>query len=184
MALLTDELERMSRIVRDLLLLAKREQGDFLELDTVDIGSLTDELASKAAALAPREWRIANHGRGIVVADRQRLTEAVLQLAENAVTHADGEGPLGWGPPSRTARHDCGCATTGRGIPLEEQAAIFERFRRADAATRSRGSGLGLPIVKAIAEAHGGRVELESTPGRGATFTIAIPVDQQTGGET
>jgi signal transduction histidine kinase len=67
-------------------------------------------------------------------------------------------------------------------VPEEEQAAIFERFRRAGAPeSRPPGSGLGLPIVKAIAEAHHGRVELESTPGAGATFTIVIPVDQPKG---
>jgi signal transduction histidine kinase len=178
-ALLTDELERMSRIVRDLLLLAKREQADFLELGTVEIGTLTDELASKAAALAPREWRVESRGRGIVVADRQRLTEAVLQLAENAVTYAEGADPLWLGSAVEDGTARLWVRDTGGGIPLDEQSAIFERFHRAEAATRSRGSGLGLPIVKAIAEAHGGRVELESTPGRGSTFTVVIPVDQQ-----
>jgi signal transduction histidine kinase len=182
-ALLTDELERMSRIVRDLLLLAKREQPDFLELGTVEIGSLTDELANKAAALAPREWHVESRGRGIVVADRQRLTEAALQLAENAVSHAAGDGPLWLGSSVEDGTARIWVRDEGAGIPLAEQEAIFERFRRGAAESRSRGSGLGLPIVKAIAEAHGGRVELESAPGSGSRFTIVIPVDQQTGGE-
>jgi signal transduction histidine kinase len=71
----------------------------------------------------------------------------------------------------------------GPGVPLEEQEAIFERFRRAEAGSRSHGSGLGLPIVKAIAEAHGGRVELDSREGAGSTFTIVIPVDQPKGAD-
>jgi signal transduction histidine kinase len=177
-ALLTDELERMSRIVRDLLLLAKREQPDFLELGTVELGALTDELASKAAALAPREWRVESRGQGIVVADRQRLTEAVLQLAENAATHGHGSGPiwLGSGIENGTAR--LWVRDGGKGVPAHEQPEIFERFHRAESATRSQGSGLGLPIVKAIADAHGGHVELDSALGRGARFTIVIPVDQ------
>ena len=177
-AMLTDELERMSRIVRDLLLLAKREQPDFLELGTVELGALTDELASKASALAPREWRVEGRGQGIVVADRQRLTEAMLQLAENAATHGHGSGPiwLGSGIENGTAR--LWVRDAGKGVPVDEQPEIFERFHRAESATRSQGSGLGLPIVKAIADAHGGRVELESAPGRGARFTIVIPVDQ------
>jgi two-component system, OmpR family, sensor kinase len=66
----------------------------------------------------------------------------------------------------------------GVGVPAEEQAAIFERFRRATSASRGQGSGLGLPIVRAIADAHNGRVELVSAPGRGSTFTIVLPVDQ------
>jgi signal transduction histidine kinase len=182
--LLTDELERMSRIVRDLLLLAKREQADFLELGAVEIGGLTDELATKAASLAPREWHVESRGQGIAVADRQRVTEAVLQLAENAVKHAEGGGPLWLGSSVEDGTARIWVRDEGSGIPLAEQSAIFDRFRRAEAASRSRGSGLGLPIVKAIAEAHGGRVELESTRGRGSKFTIVIPVDQQKGGET
>jgi signal transduction histidine kinase len=179
--MLTDELERMSRIVHDLLLLAKREQPDFLELATIEIGALTDELASKAAGLAAREWLVDGRGQGIVVADRQRLTEAVLQLAENAVNHG-GDGAriwLGSSVSNGTAR--LWVRDDGAGIPLEEQTAIFDRFRRAASVERSQGSGLGLPIVKAIAEAHHGRVELASEVGRGSTFTIVIPVDQPKG---
>jgi signal transduction histidine kinase len=179
--MLTDELGRMSRIVHDLLLLAKREQPDFLELATIEIGALTDELASKASGLAQREWLVERRGQGIVVADRQRLTEAVLQLAENAVNHS-GPGAriwLGSSVSDGTAR--LWVRDDGAGIPLEEQTAIFDRFRRAASVERSQGSGLGLPIVKAIAEAHHGRVELASEVGRGSTFAIVIPVDQPKG---
>ena len=179
--LLTDELERMSRIVRDLLLLAKREQPDFLELDTVELGALTDELAAKAAALAPHEVRVESRAQGIVVADRQRLTEALLQLAENAVNHGGGDGPISLGSSIENDTARLWVRDSGSGIPPDEQPEIFERFRRGAAATRTPGSGLGLPIVKAIAEAHGGRVELASELGRGSTFTIVIPVDQPKG---
>jgi signal transduction histidine kinase len=175
--LLTDELERMSRMVRDLLLLAGREQAGFLELGTVDVGALMDEVSSKASALAPLEWRVENRGQGIVVADRQRLTEAMLQLAENAATHS-GDGPVWLGSSVDNGTVRLWVRDAGIGIPIDEQAAIFERFRRGANASRARGSGLGLSIVKAIAEAHRGRVEVESTLGRGARFTVVIPVDQ------
>jgi signal transduction histidine kinase len=184
LALLTDELERMSRIVRDLLLLAKREQADFLELSTVEIGALTDDLLSKASALSPRVWQVETRGQGIVVADRQRLTEAVLQLAENAATHDGSDGPLWLGSRVENGTARLWVRDAGRGIPADQQAAVFERFRRVNPATRSHGSGLGLAIVRAIAEAHGGLVELVSEPGQGATFTIVIPVDQLEGVET
>jgi two-component system, OmpR family, sensor kinase len=181
--LLTDELERMSRIVHDLLLLAKREQPDFLELSTVDVGGLTDELATKVAGLAPREWLVESRGQGLVVGDRQRLTEAVLQLAENAVKHG-GAGPLRIGSSVDGREARLWVRDEGVGIPPAEQDRIFERFQRAGDGTRAAGSGLGLPIVKAIAEAHGGRVQVESGAGQGATFTIVIPVDQQPGEES
>jgi signal transduction histidine kinase len=176
--MLTDELERMSRIVHDLLLLAKREQPDFLELATVEIGALTDELASKAAGLSPRRWLVESRGQGIVVADRQRLTEALLQLAENALSHGGKDGPVWLGSTVSDGTARLWVRDAGVGIPQGEQTAIFDRFRRAASVTRSQGSGLGLAIVKAIAEAHHGRVELESEPGSGSTFTIVIPVDQ------
>jgi two-component system, OmpR family, sensor kinase len=183
MALVTDELERMSRIVRDLLLLANREQPDFLELGTVEVGALTDELVSKAAALAPRDWRVESRGQGVVVADRQRLTEAVLQLAENAVAHGGAaDMPIWLGSSVSDGEARLSVRDAGPGVPAEEQAAIFERFRRVGGSeSQPHGSGLGLPIVKAIAEAHHGRVELESAAGAGATFTIVIPVDQPKG---
>jgi two-component system, OmpR family, sensor kinase len=175
--MLTDELERMSRIVHDLLLLAKREQPDFLELSTVDVAALTDELATKAAGLAEREWVVESRGRGLVVADRQRLTEAMLQLAENAAKHG-GDGSIRIGSSVDAAGARLWVRDEGPGIPLADQERIFERFERGGNGARVAGSGLGLPIVQVIAEAHGGRVELESATGRGATFTIVIPVDQ------
>jgi signal transduction histidine kinase len=180
--MLTDELERMSRIVHDLLLLAKREQPDFLELATVDIGALTDELATKASGLAPGELVVESRGRGLVVGDRQRLTEAMLQLAENAVKHG-GDGQIRIGSSMTADEARLWVRDEGVGIPQDQQERIFERFQRAGDGTRAAGSGLGLPIVKAIAEAHGGRVQVESAAGRGTTFTIVIPVDQQRGEE-
>jgi signal transduction histidine kinase len=89
--LITDELYRMSRFVDDLLLLAKTEQANFLTLETVDIGLLTEELYTKARALAAWDWRLENKGAGRIVADRQRLTQAMMNLAQNATQHTTDE---------------------------------------------------------------------------------------------
>jgi signal transduction histidine kinase len=86
-AIVTDELDRMSRFVDDLLLLAKAEQPNFLNLETVDIGLLTEELYTKSRALASRNWRLENKGAGRIVADRQRLTQAMMNLAQNYPVH-------------------------------------------------------------------------------------------------
>lgn len=167
----------MGRIVDDLLLLAKHEQPDFLDLTTVDVGVLTDEIYAKVSALSGREWFLEQRGRGIIVADRQRLTQAVLQLAQNADTHAsDGEVvTLG----SRVGPEAASFWVTDRGpgIPSTEHRRIFERFRRATP-RRTGGAGLGLAIVRAIAEAHRGRVDVESAPGTGSTFTLVVPVER------
>jgi two-component system, OmpR family, sensor kinase len=177
LALVSDELDRMARMVDDLLLLAKQEQPDFLDLSTVDVGLLTDELYAKLAALAPSDWFLDERGSGVIVADRHRLTQALLQLAENAVRHSAPEDPLALGSSVDAREARLWIRDHGPGVPAYEQAAIFERFSRSPADRRWEGAGLGLAIVKAIAEAHHGRVELSSRPGEGAVFTIVVPLD-------
>ncbi len=176
--LVLDELDRMRRIVDDLLLLAKREQLDFLDLETVEVGALTDELYAKLTALARRDWALERRGRGVIVADRQRVTQAVVQLAQNAAGMTDNGARIELGSDVANGEARIWVRDRGPGIPLGEQRQIFERFRRGGDRRRSEGAGLGLAIVKAIAEAHHGRVDLESRPGEGATFTLVFPVDQ------
>jgi signal transduction histidine kinase len=177
-ALVLDELDRMARIVDDLLVLAKHDRPDFLNLATVEVGSLTDELHAKVGALAPREWILEQRGRGVIVADRQRLTQALVQLAQNAVHYSSEAEPVSVGSSVVDGEARFWVRDRGPGIAEQEQRNIFERFRRGSADRRSEGAGLGLAIVKAIAAAHRGRVELDSRPGAGATFTIVVPVDQ------
>jgi signal transduction histidine kinase len=178
MPLVLDELDRMTRIIGDVLLLAKHERSDFLELSTVDVGILTDELHAKAKALAPRDWVIEKRGRGVIVADRQRLTQAMMQLALNAARYSETGEAIRLGSNVSNGEARFWISDEGPGIPFEEQRMIFERFQRGSDTRRWEGAGLGLAIVKAIAEAHHGRVELKSRPGSGATFTLVIAVDQ------
>jgi signal transduction histidine kinase len=177
LALVMDELERMQRIVDDLLILAKAEQPDFLDLDTVDLERLTREVHAKAGAIAPRDWRLERVGRGLVVADRQRLTQAVIQLAQNAAQHTEEDALIGLGSALGNGEVRLWVRDTGPGIASEQQERIFRRFARTGA-RRSEGAGIGLSVVKAIAEAHHGRVEVDSRPGAGATFSVVIPTDQ------
>jgi signal transduction histidine kinase len=176
-ALVTDELDRMSRFVDDLLLLAKAERDDFLRVDELELGALTDELMDKAVALGKRRWLLAARGEARFVGDRQRLTQAMMGLAENAVQHTRDGDAISIGSTVDGAEASLWVRDTGPGIPRSEQERIFERFARASGSRRrSEGAGLGLSIVRAIAEAHGGRVELDSRPGDGATFTIVVPL--------
>lgn len=178
-ALVTDELDRMNRIVNDLLLLAKAEQPDFLHLATVDLETLTHEVHEKSKGLASREWRLENVARGRVVADRQRLTQALMELARNATEHTSTEGKIALGSVIVDGRAKLWVRDTGSGIPREEQERIFQRFARGgDGRGDAQGAGLGLAIVQAIAEAHHGTVEVSSAPGLGSTFTVVLPVDQ------
>lgn len=176
--LLMDELDRMARIVDDVLLLAKHDRSDFLELHTVDVAMLTDELHAKASALGARDWFLERRGRGVIVADRQRLTQAVMQLAMNAVRYSENGEPIVIGSSVASGYARFWVRDHGPGIPLAEQRTIFERFQRGSDTRRWEGAGLGLAIVKAIAEAHHGWVELRSRPGAGSTFTLVVAVDQ------
>ena len=174
-----DELDRMSRLVNDLLLLARAERPDFLSFDTVDVAELTHDLYEKSRSLGNRDWTLDEIGRGRIIADRQRLTQAMMQLAENAARHTSEKDAIRLGSRVSEGWASLWVADSGPGVPLQEQDEIFNRFRRGRSRRRdSEGAGLGLSIVKAIAEAHRGRVDLDSEPGRGATFTIVVPVDQ------
>lgn len=176
--LVLDELDRMSRIVNDLVLLAKSEAPDFLRIETVDVGDLTDQLETKASALAPRDWWVESRGRGVVAVDRQRVTQVLLQLAQNAVQHTSDGDPVALGSAVVEREVRFWVRDGGPGIPLEEQKRIFQRFTQGRGSRPREGSGLGLSIVKAIVEAHEGRVEVDSRPGSGATFTIVLPAHQ------
>jgi signal transduction histidine kinase len=183
LALVTDELDRMGRIVEELLVLAKHQQPNFLTLGTLETGSVTDEVYANLRALAPREWMLEHRGEGVIVADRQRLTQAIFQLAQNAARYGDPDEPIALGSSVIDGEARFWVRDRGPGIAPDEQEAIFERFRRGSGRTRSDGAGLGLAIVKTIAEAHHGRVELESGGDAGTAFTIVIPVDQPLDGE-
>lgn len=177
-AIVTDELDRMTRMVDDLLVLARAEQPDFLHLELVDVEALTSDLLAKARVLAPREWRLERSGLGLIVADRQRLTQAMMQLALNATQHT-AEGALivlGSAVNHRAARF--WIRDSGPGVAAADRARIFGRFGRGAAGPRrSDGAGLGLAIVHAIAHAHRGHIELDSSSGAGATFTLVVPVE-------
>jgi two-component system OmpR family sensor kinase len=181
-SLVLDELDRMARIVNDLQLLADAEQPGFLRPEWIDLDSFTRELLAKARALAPRDWQLDESADGLFVADRHGLTEAVMNLAHNAVQHTEEGGAVALGAAVDEDEVRLWVRDSGGGIPLSDQRRIFDRFTRGrDAHRRYRGGGLGLAIVKALAEAHWGRVELQSRLGVGSTFTVVIPRYQTEG---
>jgi signal transduction histidine kinase len=176
--LVIDELDRMTRFVDDLLLLAKAQRPDFLRLEELDLDLFAREVFAKASALAQRDWQLEKAGVGRIVADRQRLTQAVVSLSHNAAQHTSDGDPIALGADAAYGEARLWVRDTGPGIGPEERDQIFERFTRGgDPAHQREGAGLGLAIVRAIAEAHGGRVELATRLGEGSTFTIVIPTE-------
>lgn len=176
MPLVLDELSRMGRLVDDLQSLIEAEAPDFLELAAIDAEALAHELVTKASALGDRTWRLDGSPAGTFVADKHRLTEAVLNLADNAVKHTGEGGEVGLGVELTADQVRIWVRDAGIGVPPGDGDRIFHRFARGQgAARRYRGAGLGLAIVTSIADAHGGHVLLADEPGAGTRFTIVIP---------
>ncbi|MEM9511614.1 MAG: ATP-binding protein [Cyanobacteria bacterium P01_E01_bin.48] len=171
-----DELDRMSRFVNDLILLARSEMPNFLDIGAIELGSFTDELFAKAKVFGDRMWVLDALGDVTLAGDRARLTGAMMNLVENAVRHTQTNGEIGIGSSVTKGVVRLWVRDTGSGVPASDRKRIFQRFERGRNTTKSSGSGLGLSIVKAKAEAHGGWVELDSQEGQGSTFTIAIPL--------
>jgi signal transduction histidine kinase len=179
-ALAIDELDRMSTLVSAISLLAASRTPHFVEPAEVDIDSLTAGVGAKASALDPtRTWRVES-ASGLALIDAGHLTQAWLQLADNAAKYSTPGAPIiiasevsemGTGTWLNLSVRD-----SGPGIPPDAQERIFERFSRLESSGGTDGSGLGLSIVSAIAEANGGTVLLSGAPGEGSTFTIRIPL--------
>jgi two-component system OmpR family sensor kinase len=178
-----DELGRMSSMVSELSLLAETRTPDFVELAAVDVGDFTAAVAIKVRALDPaRAWPVMLGSGGTAMIDEGRLTQAWLQLADNAAKYATKNTPISVGSDIGI---DGGIEwlylwvrDSGPGIPAHAHARIFERFGRLESNRGTTGSGLGLAIVLAIAEAHAGTVLLSSELGRGSTFTIRVPLNR------
>ena len=175
---IVEESRRMSRMVEDLLFLARSDSATLpLELETVSIETLLAELAGRAEMLA-RERGATLEGEGLVEVDAQRVEQAVLILVDNAAKYSPKGGVISLTSSVRSGELRVSVEDRGPGIPREELPRIFERFYRLDKA-RSRklgGAGLGLPIAKTIVEAHGGRVEAASRLGEGTKMTLYLPL--------
>ncbi|GAB3251622.1 sensor histidine kinase [Arthrobacter pigmenti] len=175
-ALVTDEIDRMNKIVADLSLLARAEQPDFVNAESLDVRALVQDVHRKATALAGRQWQLEQPPPTMITADRHRLTQAMLQLAENAVKFTDDGAVIEIGASASNSSVVLWVHDSGPGVAAADAELIFERFRRGTgpAASRKPGAGLGLSIVSAIAEAHGGCVRLGPSD-VGARFEITIP---------
>jgi two-component system OmpR family sensor kinase len=171
----TDELERMERLLDDLSVLIDASEPGFLSPEAIDLELFVHELVAKGSDLGDRNWTIDDAG-GTLFGDWRQITKAVMKLARNAVDNSDRDDTVAIG--ARVTDHEA-CIwvrDTGTGIPPAEQGEIMDAFARgADARRRYRGIGLGLAVAKAIAEAHGGRLEIQSRVGDGSMFTIVVP---------
>lgn len=178
-ALVLDELDRMGRLVHDLSLLAKSERPDFLRLESIDLEVFILDVYQRMVTLTPekRQWQLESHVKGQFRGDRQRLIQAILNLANNAVQHTEPGDRIVFGSEQDLDSLRIWVQDTGEGISLEDQARIFKRFEQGIKRARSQdGSGLGLSIVQTIVKAHGGTIAVESKPQHGAKFVMTLPL--------
>ncbi|WP_122262709.1 sensor histidine kinase [Ornithinimicrobium cerasi] len=191
--LMLDEADRMRRLVDDLLMLARSQRPDFVRLGPTDVTELALETMDRLTVLGDRAWRLRADAEGQLPLDAQRVSQAVVQLAANAVKFSEDGSvvELGtrWvdGTDARAvAAREAGARAArryltvslrdqGQGVPEDQLGRIFDRFGRAENAAGVEGSGLGLPIVEAIARGHGGAVTVESVEEVGSVFTLWFP---------
>jgi signal transduction histidine kinase len=182
MGVLKMSLERMNSVGENLLLLSAGEQAQST-WSAVDMGSLVDEVAAEAKGRAAEaevglEAEIASESVS-VMGDVLRLKQAVMNLVDNAIKYNRPGGSVKVSARSEDGLVFVTVQDTGIGISAGDLSRVFDRFYRVDK-SRSRnlgGSGLGLSIVKKIIEDHKGTVMVDSVPGEGSTFTIALPSD-------
>lgn len=180
---LTAEATRMHGLVEDLLALASLDEERPLHIVDVDIGRLLRDAAQDARAVQPQrsiEVEFPGHGpdaRG----DEALLTQLVGILVANALAHTPVTAPVTLSAASDGDAVVMTVADRGPGLAPEVAAHVFDRFWRGEAG-RSRaaggGAGLGLAIARSIADAHGGAIDLETSPGEGSTFTVRLPASQ------
>ena len=169
--IVVSELDRMQRLVDDLLTLARTRQPYLLHLVPTDLLQLTDETLAKAASLGDREWQLDAVAEVRAWLDPQRISQAWLQLAANAVQYSQPGTVVALGSAVQDGELRLWVRDNGQGIDPADHERIFDRHERGSS---GRGTGLGLAIVRGIATAHGGHVELESALGQGSTFTIRL----------
>lgn len=178
--LLLDEIDRMSRLVNDMIMLAKADRPDFTKPAPVNIAPFTETVLEKCRALGDRRWVLDGEAEFLAEMDEQRITQALLQLAQNAVKHTvqDDEIAVGSRVDARSGLQ-LWVRDTGPGVSDDEKAVIFERFARGRVPDDDEGFGLGLSIVEAIATSHGGHVRIEDAEPHGALFTITLPAGRK-----
>jgi len=144
--------------------------------EPTEVEALTRGALDRARGLRDRMWMLDAATPALVSLDAQRITQALLQLAHNAMQHTEDGDEIGIGSHVVGSRLELWVRDTGPGVPDVMRANLFDRFAQAEPG--HDGFGLGLSIVSAIAEAHGGRAELdEARPGRvGASFRLVIPI--------
>lgn len=180
LALMDIESDRLERLVEEQLQLARLDSGAMpLEHERFELDALVDNVVASRLPLAAAEGvsLVARSDRDTEVdADPARIEQILLILLDNALRHTHAGGEIAVSVRRAQAEVRMEVADTGEGIPVDEQPFVFDRFYRGDQSREGRSAGLGLAIARGLAEAHGGSIDLTSTPGVGSTFVLHLPL--------
>ncbi|MDE3130483.1 MAG: HAMP domain-containing histidine kinase, partial [Acidobacteriota bacterium] len=174
--MLLRRLDELDRLIADMLTLAGAEGGHLIEPATFELHGFFEDVRRELPLFGDRDYRV-QAVDGSMLADAGRLTQVVRNLVRNAVTHTHPGDSVEIEASAHGDRLQIAVIDSGPGIPSDQLEQIFERFHRVER-SRSRdrgGTGLGLPIARAIVEAHGGWIRAESSPGHGATIRFELP---------
>jgi signal transduction histidine kinase len=170
------EAERLSRLVHDLLTLARADARQPLARRPVALAPLLEDVVDQARRLTSGQALTVEIRRpATVVGDPDALRQVILILLDNAVKHTPAGGRITARLEADAGQVRLAVIDTGRGVAPRDLPHIFERFYRADPSRRAGGAGLGLAIAKWIAEQHAGAITVHSVQGQGATFTVELP---------
>jgi signal transduction histidine kinase len=177
-----EESDRVVAMLSTLMDISEAETGTMaLRLERVNLSELIRQTVDLYEDLAEdRGVRIDYDvpGDQVVIVDRNRMRQVLANLLDNAVKYTPGGGHVEITAAEEGSHAVLRVTDTGIGIPAEERPHIWDRLYRGDKSRSERGLGLGLSLVKAIVEAHGGRVAVQSTPGQGSRFTLRLPAGE------
>jgi signal transduction histidine kinase len=172
--LAVDELERMAVLVQELAGAAALHGPSPVKPELIDVADLVRQIVRKAQGIDGADAATGDLVERVVAVDPARITQAMLQLAQNAVTHGDGRMVIS--SAVRDGALELSVRDFGPGVPDELKPSVFDRFTRGPRSEEQGGTGLGLNIVQLIARAHGGQARVVDAPGGGAEFVIAVPL--------
>lgn len=171
-----DEVERLIRLVNQLLALARADAGHALRREPIPLGPLLEDVCRQTKLLGPGRTLLCEPATGLTaLGDRDALKQVCLILLDNAVVHTPPEAQVAVTAARVGARVEIRFHDTGAGMEAETLAHIFERFYRGDSSRSGRSSGLGLAIARDLVQAQGGDLTVQSAPGQGSTFRVALP---------
>ena len=174
LAIVDDELKRMSRLVTDLQTLTNSSNPDFIKLDTVNLHDFAEDLRAKVRTMSERSILVKATGLEAQF-DSQRMSQAILQLVENALKYTQASDEIQISIEAQKDSLDFIVDDGGPGIDEQLAQTILDPFVRGKQTQNIAGSGIGLSVVRAIAKGHEGEVSVSTSPLGGARFIIRIP---------